>query len=260
MSEAVPAATEATVEEVIRRRIGDALGGWYGSLETALPTVAFVVTWLVLDDVRTAVLASAALLTVLALVRLIVVKGSLRFLLSAVIATALAAFFALRSGQAQDAFLPGILTSAAYAVGAVVSIVTRWPLVGFIVAIGDPDYAERPTAWRRDEGLLRVCTRLTWVLVALFVLRVAVMLPLYLAGEVAWLGVAKIALGWPAYLLAIVVMAMMLATGRTRQTPDGELDDVTERMERAHAERERAERARLEPGPGPGSGPGPGAS
>lgn len=223
-----PADVEATVEEVIRRRISDALGGWYGSLETALPTVAFVVTWLVVDSVRTAVVAAAVLLVVLAVVRQ-VVGGSWRFLGSAVVATALAAFFALRSGQAQDAFLPGILTSALYAVGALVSIVTRWPLVGFIVAIGDPDYAEQPTAWRRDRGLVAVCSRLTWVLVALFVVRVAVMLPLYLAGEVAWLGVTKIALGWPAYLLAVVVMAAMLATGRTAQT-----EEVTERMERRH--------------------------
>ena len=52
-------------------------------------------------------------------------------------------------------------------------------------------------------------------------LRVAVMLPLYLAGEVALLGVAKIGLGWPAYLLAIVVMGWLLATGRTPQTDDG---------------------------------------
>lgn len=233
-----PESAEATVEQVIRRRISDALGGWYGSLETALPTVAFVVTWLVLDDVRTAVVASAVLLTVLALVRLLVVKGSLRFLFSALVATALAAFFALRSGQAQDAFLPGILTSAAYAVGALVSILTRWPLLGFVVAIGDPDYAEHPAAWRRDEGLVRVCARLTWVLFGLFVIRVAIMLPLYLAGEVAWLGVTKIALGWPAYLLAVVAMGAMLATGRTPQTDDGQ-DDVTERMEQAHLERER---------------------
>lgn len=224
---------EETVEQVIRRRISDALGGWYGSLETALPTVAFVVTWLVLDDVRTAVIASAVLLAVLAVVRVLVVKGSLRFLFSAVVATALAAFFALRSGQVEDAFLPGILTSAAYAVGALVSILVRWPLLGFIVAIGDPDYAERPTAWPRDEGLVRVCARLTWVLVGLFVLRVAIMLPLYLAGQVAWLGVAKIALGWPAYLLAVVVMGWMLAVGRTAQTDDG-ADDVTERMQEAH--------------------------
>ncbi|WP_122260740.1 DUF3159 domain-containing protein [Ornithinimicrobium cerasi] len=232
---------EATVEQVIRRRVSDALGGWYGSLETALPTVALVVTWLVTDSVRSAVVAAAALLVVLAVVRQLL-GGSWRFLGSAVVATALAAFFALRSGQAEDAFLPGIIISALYGVGALVSILARWPLVGFIVAIGDPDFAERPAAWRRDRGLVAVCSRLTWVLVALFTLRIAIMLPLYLAGEVAWLGVAKIGLGWPAYLLAIVVMGMMLATGHTRQTDDGGgADDVTERMLSASLEREQDE-------------------
>lgn len=240
-----PVAVEATVEQVIRRRVSDALGGWYGSLETALPTVAFVVSWLVSDSVRTAVIAAAALLVVLVVVRQLI-GGSWRFLGSAVVATALAAFFALRSGQAEDAFLPGIITSALYGVGALVSILTRWPLVGFVVAIGDPDFAERPTAWRHDRGLVAVCIRLTWVLVALFGLRVTIMLPLYLASEVAWLGVAKIALGWPAYLLAIVVMGMMLAAGRTAQTDDdgGGPDDVTERMLAASLEHEQDEHRR----------------
>lgn len=215
------ASIEETVEQVIRRRISDALGGWYGSLEMALPTVAFVVTWLVADAVLPAVIGAAGLLVVLAVVRGFM-GGSWRFLGSAVFATALAAFFALRSGQAQDAFLPGIITSAAYGVGAVISILARWPLLGFIVAIGDPKFAERPTAWRADPGLVRVCARLTWVLVALFALRVAIMFPLYLAGEVAWLGVAKIALGWPAYLVAIVVMGWMLAIGRTPPEPEDE--------------------------------------
>ncbi|GAA1179251.1 hypothetical protein GCM10009584_21290 [Ornithinimicrobium humiphilum] len=230
------APAEVTVEQVIRQRVSDALGGWYGSLETALPTIAFVLTWVVFDDVRTAVAAAAVLLVVLAVVRHFV-GGGWRYLGSAVLATALAAFFALRSGQAEDAFLPGIITSAAYGVAAVVSILVRWPLVGFIVAIGDPEFAERPAQWRRDKGLVRVCSRLTWVLVALFALRVAIMLPLYLAAEVAWLGAAKVALGWPAYLLAIVVMGLMLAKGRTPQTDDGP-DDVTERMLAAHLEHE----------------------
>ena len=229
---------EHTVEQVIRARVSAALGGWYGSLETALPTIAFVVTWLVTKDVRTAVLAAGGLLVVLAIVRQLV-GGSWRYLGSAVVATALAAFFALRSGQAEDAFLPGIITSAAYGVGALVSILVRWPLVGFIVGMGDPNYLEQPTAWRKDAGLVRVVSRLTWVLVALFAIRVAIMLPLYLAGEVAWLGVAKIALGWPAYLLAIVVMGMMLAAGHTPQTDD-EID-VTERMEAADRDSERHE-------------------
>lgn len=216
-----PESAQETVEQVIRRRISEALGGWYGSLETALPTVAFVVTWLVTDAVRPAVVAAAALLVVLTLVRGYL-GGSWRFIASAVLATAVAAFFALRSGQAEDAFLPGILVSAAYGVGAVVSILTRWPLLGFVVAIGDPNFAERPAAWRRDPGLVRVCSRLTWVLVALFAIRVAIMLPLYLAGEVAWLGITKIALGWPAYLAAVAVMGWLLAVGRTPAQPEDE--------------------------------------
>ncbi|WP_298746625.1 DUF3159 domain-containing protein [uncultured Serinicoccus sp.] len=218
---AAGATPEETVEQVIRRRIGEALGGWYGSLETALPTVAFVTTWLLTDAVRPAVVAAAALLVVLTVVRGFV-GGSWRFLGSAIFATAIAAFFALRSGEAQDAFLPGILASALYGVGALLSIVLRWPLVGFLVAVGDPQFAERPGAWRRDPGLVAVCARLTWVLVALFAVRVAVMLPLYLAGEVAWLGISKIVLSWPAYLLAVVVMGWILATGRTAAQPQDE--------------------------------------
>lgn len=218
-----PAEQEAeavqTVEEVIRQRVSEVLGGWYGSLETALPTVAFVVMWLVRSEVRPALLAAAGVAIILLGIRLYI-GGSVRFVLTSIFATALAAFFALRSGQAEDAFLPGILTSAAYGVAMVISILARWPAVGFIVAAGDPNFAEHPSAWRKDAALVRVCSRLTWVLVALFTVRVAIMLPLYLAGEVAWLGVAKVALGWPAYLGAIVIMGVMLAAGRTPVTDD----------------------------------------
>ncbi|WP_397333808.1 DUF3159 domain-containing protein [Ornithinimicrobium sp. INDO-MA30-4] len=56
---------------------------------------------------------------------------------------------------------------------------------------------------------------MTWVLVGLFAVRLVIMLPLYLAGEVAWLGITKIALGWPAYIVAIAIMGFMLSVGRT---------------------------------------------
>jgi len=46
-----------------------------------------------------------------------------RYVLSAVLATAIAAYFALRSGRAEAAFLPGILTSAAWGVGSLLSVV-----------------------------------------------------------------------------------------------------------------------------------------
>ena len=208
-----------TVEQVIRRRISDVLGGWYGSLETALPTVAFVVMWLVRDEVRPALLAAAGVAVILLGIRLYI-GGSVRYVLTSILATAIAAFFALRSGNAEDAFLPGILTSAAYGVATLISILAKWPAVGFIVAAGAPDYVEHPTAWRKDSALVKVCSRLTWVLVVLFAVRVGIMLPLYFAEQVAWLGVAKIALGWPAYLAAVVVMGLMLATGHTPVTEE----------------------------------------
>jgi hypothetical protein len=213
-----------TVEEVIRHRLSTALGGWRGSIESAMPMVAFVVVWTWQKDVMTAVVTAGVVTAVLAVVA-VIQRQSLQFILSAVFATAIAAFFALRSGRAEDAFLPGILTSAAWGVGTLVSVLVRWPVVGFMVGVGDPRMAEDPFAWRRDPGLVRVCQRLTMVLVALYAVRVAIMLPLYFAGQVAWLGVAKVALGWPAWVVAVAVMGWMLLRGQTPQVvpaPDSE--------------------------------------
>ena len=207
-----------TVETLIRERLSSAMGGARGSLETALPTVAFVAAWMWRHDVKIAVGASAVIVLILLLVRL-ASSQTPRYVLSAVLATAIAAYFALRSGRAEAAFLPGILTSAAWGVGSLLSVVVRWPIVGFIVAAGDPRMAEDPTAWRRDSGLVRVCQKLTMVLVLLYAVRVVVMFPLYLAGQVTLLGVAKIALGWPAYLVALAVMGMILVRGKTPLTP-----------------------------------------
>jgi hypothetical protein len=132
-----------------------------------------------------------------------------------VAATGIAAWFALRSGRAEDAFLPGILLSAGYAVAILVSIVTKWPAVGFLVGVADPRAQTDPFAWRRDRAVVAVCQRLTWVLLALYAVRLAVMVPLYLAGQVAALGVAKIVLGWPLWLGALALMGAMLVRGHT---------------------------------------------
>lgn len=208
-----------TVEEVIRHRLSAALGGWRGSLETALPTVAFVVTWIAGDELVPALVAAGVVTGLLAVVRL-TQRQSLQFVLQAVLPTAIAAVFALRSGRAQDAFLPGIIWNCVMGTVAIVSVATRWPLVGFMVAAGDPQMADDPLGWRRDRGLVRVCQRLTLVLVATFAIRLAVMVPLYLAGEVAWLGIAKVSLGWPLWLGAVTVMGVMLVKGRTPQQVD----------------------------------------
>ncbi|MBD3782805.1 MAG: DUF3159 domain-containing protein [Micrococcales bacterium] len=211
-----------TVEALIRHRLSTALGGWRGSLETALPTVVFVLAWSLSDhDVRSAAVWAIGVALLLALVR-VVQRSSLQHVLGAVFATAVAAFFALRSGQAQDAFLPGILTSAGFLLASLLSILTRWPAVGFLVGAGDPRAAEDPFGWRRDRGMVRVCSRLTWVLVAIYVVRLVLMVPLYLAEQVTLLGVAKVVLGWPLWVAGLAVMGWLLVSGHTPLEPEDE--------------------------------------
>lgn len=210
----VPAGA-TTVEEVVRHRLAEGVGGLRGSIEAAVPTIAFVVVWTATKDVRTSLIA-AAVCVLLALVVRLAQRQTPRYALSSLVALAVAAFFALRSGRAQDAFLPGILYSAALLVVSVLSVVTRWPMVGFVVGAAHP---EEPLSWREHPGVVRLCQRLTLVLAGLYAVRVAVMLPLYLAGQVTWLGVSKVALGWPLYLLAVAAMGALLLRGRTPLDP-----------------------------------------
>ena len=207
-----------TVEAIIRHRLSAALGGWRGSIETALPTIAFVIGWTLTKAMAPSLWAAGIAAVVLAGVRL-AQRQSLQFVMSAVFATGVAAFFALRSGRAEDAFLPGILISAAYAVGSLISVLTRWPLVGFLVGAGDLEAKTDPMRWRRDPSMVAVCQRLTLVMVAMFTVRVAVMYPLYLAGNIVALGVAKVALGWPLWAAAVAVMGAMLLRGTPPHPP-----------------------------------------
>ncbi len=208
-----PGAT--TVEEVVRHRLAEGVGGIRGSIEAALPTVAFVVVWTASKNVRLALVAAAAVVLAALAVRL-VQRQTPRYALSSLAAVAVAAFFALRTGRAQDAFLPGILYSCALLAISLLSVVTRWPMVGFVVGAAHP---EDPFAWRAHAGIVRLCQRLTLVLAGLYAVRASIMLPLYLAGQVTWLGVSKVVLGWPLYLVAVAGMGAVLLRGRTPLDP-----------------------------------------
>ncbi|MFF5323969.1 DUF3159 domain-containing protein [Janibacter hoylei] len=220
----ISAPVHPTVEALIRHRLGEALGGLRGSLEAALPMLLFVIVWSVTRD-RTLSLGAAAGLTVVFAVVRLVQRQTLQFVLGSVLATGLAAFFALRSGDAEDAFLPGILTSCAYLVGSLLSVVLRWPAVGIMVGLADQQAvaAGDPFRWRRNAAAVKVCSRLTLVLVAVYAIRVAIMGPLYLTDNVAGLAISKVVLGWPLWAGAVAVMGAMLLKGHTPIDPDDDL-------------------------------------
>ncbi|MCT1619741.1 DUF3159 domain-containing protein [Janibacter hoylei] len=220
----ISAPVHPTVEALIRHRLGEALGGLRGSLEAALPMLFFVIVWSATRD-RTLSLGAAAGLTVVFAVARLVQRQTLQFVLGSVLATGLAAFFALRSGDAEDAFLPGILTSCAYLVGSLLSVVLRWPAVGIMVGLADQQAvaAGDPFRWRRNAAAVKVCSRLTLVLVAVYAIRVAIMGPLYLTDNVAGLTISKVVLGWPLWAGAVAVMGAMLLKGHTPIDPDDDL-------------------------------------
>ncbi len=188
------------------------MGGPRGSLEASAPTIIFVIAWTAAHDFRLAVAVTGAAIVVLLALRLIQ-RQTPKFVLSSLVAAALAAYFVHRSGRAQDAYLPGILYSAGLGSLTLLSVILRWPLLGFVVGVAEDP--EDPLAWHRDRAIVRLCQRLTLVLVGLYAVRLTVMLPLYWAGQVAALGVAKIVLGWPLYLLGLAVIGLILVRGHT---------------------------------------------
>lgn len=201
---------QATVEAVVRQHLSKALGGRRGMVEAAVPTAGFTTAWLVTHELGLSLAIGVTAALLLLGVR-VVQRSTPQFVLNSLVGIGIAAVFALRSGRAEDVFLPGILYNAAVGGVLVLSIVARWPFVGLLIGSVTGD----PVGWRRDPAVLSLCTKLTWLFVIPNVVRVAVQWPLYLAGNVGALGIAKIVLGWPLFVAVLAAMLWVLARGHT---------------------------------------------
>ncbi|GAA0627014.1 hypothetical protein GCM10009547_33200 [Sporichthya brevicatena] len=206
-----------TVEELVRKQLSTALGGPRGVLEAAIPTAAFTLAYVVTDELKLS-LAIAAGLAAAALVVRLIQRSTVQFVLNAAFGIAIGAAFALRADRGGDGddgalayFLPGILYNTGYAAVLLLTVLIRWPLIGFMVGAVTGD----PTGWRSDPAMVKLCSRLTLLLAAPCILRVLVQYPLYEAGEVGLLGTAKVVMGWPLQVAALLAMAGLLAKGRT---------------------------------------------
>ena len=198
------------VEEFVRYQLSQSLGGARGMIESALPFIAFTIAWVITRQLYPAIAAAVVTAMLLAVIRLIQ-RQSIKYVVQAVIPTAIAVLIATRTGRAQDVFLPGILYNGVLAVLSIVTVAIRKPLVGFIIgaAVGDP------TGWTRDSGLVKMTSKLTLVLAVPYVVRFVIQPPLFLAGQVVLLGIAKVILGWPLLIAALTVIGLMLSKGQT---------------------------------------------
>jgi Protein of unknown function (DUF3159) len=217
----------ASVEAVVRQQLSTALGGRRGMVEAAVPTVLFTLLWLTTKELRIALVVSVGAALVLLAVRL-VQRSTVQFVVNALVGIGIGYFFvamSARSGASQEEqalayFLPGILYNSGYTVVLAFTCLIGWPLVGFMVGSVTGD----PTAWHADRQVVRLCTRLTWLLALPCLLRVVVQAPIWLGGRsgaidadtaVAVLGVLKIALGWPLQVAALTSMVWLLGRNHT---------------------------------------------
>lgn len=224
------APTVDTVEALVRRQLSQALGGRRGMIEAATPTILFTIMWLSTKELRLALVVSIGAAVLMLAVR-IVQRSTVQFCVNALLGIAIGWFFANRAGaaggsvedQALAYFLPGILYNGAYTVVLALTCLVGWPLVGFIVGSVTGD----PTSWHGDRQLVRLSSRLTWVLAAPCLLRVVVQGPVWLGGSsgtidpdtaIALLGLFKIGMGWPLQLATLALMVWLLARDRTPVT------------------------------------------
>lgn len=186
-----------------------ALGGRHGIADSSLPGLAFVVAYTASgQDLDTAIWVAVGVGVVLFAVRL-VRRETLQFAVAGLVGVAIAAFIANRTGRAEDFFLPGLFLNLAYAAAWAISIAVRWPLMGVIIGplIGED------MGWRKDPDRLKLYSRASWIWVGVFVARLAVQLPLYFADELVALGVAKTAMGFPIFALAVWLSYLVLREG-----------------------------------------------
>jgi hypothetical protein len=192
-----------------RTDLYETLGGPQGIADSSIPALVFVAVYTLGGErISTAAWAAVAAGALIAAIR-IVRREPLRFAAAGFAGVALAAFVADRTGRAEDFFLPGLLLNAAYGGAYLISIIVRWPLLGLIVG----PLTGEGVRWRQDPDRLRRYTQASWVWVGVFALRLAVQLPLYLAGAVLALGIARTAMGLPIFLVAIWLSYLILERG-----------------------------------------------
>ncbi len=182
-------------------------------IDSGLPTVVFVTVYALngsdLAPALFAALGAGALLAVLRLVR----RDSVQNVFAGFVALGIAAWFANRTGQAEDFFLPGILINVGYGTAYLVSILVRWPLLGVLVGLATGE----GMSWRQTPYLLRAYTIASWFWVAMFAIRLSVQVPLYLTEGVVALGIARVAMGWPLFLLTLWLSWLVIKKARMQQ-------------------------------------------
>jgi hypothetical protein len=188
-----------------------ALGGWRGLVDSALPSLLFVVIFVVQKDLNLALITSVVAGVILLVIRLFE-KKSLTQVIGGFFGLLFSVFLTWRTNDASNFFLTGIITNLVYGIVLFISLIVKKPLLGYLVG----SLVGNTSGWLQDQRLVRAYTTITWIWVGVFSIRVGVQVPLYLADNIAVLGPIKIFMGWPLYLFAAWISYRIVQTARSK--------------------------------------------
>jgi hypothetical protein len=188
-------------------------GGVQGIAESIAPGLVFLIAFTVTRDLTlslVAALGSAAVFTVVRLVQ----RRPLTQALAGVVGVGISAWLANTTGKAEDFYLPGFITNAAYILALVVSILVKWPVAGLLFGF----IRNEGVHWRNEPARLKAYRLGTWIIVGVLVLRLVVQVPLYLMGGegLTALATTRLIMGAPLYILGIWIAWLL-----TRPVPAG---------------------------------------
>ena len=191
-----------------RDKVVNALGGKKGLIDSGVPSIVFLVVFNISKEVNTAIISALALSLILAIFRLIK-KDTIQHSVSGVIGVLICAYFANKSGNASDFYIPKLLTNLGYGTVYLIANLVGWPILGVVLG---PLLGENFT-WRNNPARKRMYVKASWIWVAMFFSRIAVQYPIYKSGNVNLLGTVNLAMGYPLFFAAAYGTWLIIKSG-----------------------------------------------
>lgn len=135
MSPRPPARTGLGAIDAERFNVASAVGGWRGVIESAAPTLVFVVVMAVRPSALVAALAASLAVSGAALAARLAQRQGLTQVLGGAVLALVSAAWAWRSGEASNFYATGLLINAVWLAGCLLSLVAGRPLVGILMGL-----------------------------------------------------------------------------------------------------------------------------
>lgn len=178
-----------------REKVLAAFGGKKGLIDSGIPSIIFLLVFNISHQLHTALVASVSVSALLTIVRL-AKRDTLQHAISGLVGALICAWFANRTGNPSDLYIPKLLTNLGYGTLYLVGNLSGWPILGLMLG---PILGEN-LKWRNHPERKRAYTMASWLWVLMFFTRIAVQYPIYRSGNVNLLGTVNLAMGYPLFI------------------------------------------------------------